>query len=67
MRQWLVPRGWSAPVSIYDLVIVILSAITLPALAMQVARERRNLEREDPAPGISGAGLPVAATQVEVM
>jgi phosphatidylglycerophosphate synthase len=67
MRQWLVPRGWFAPVTIYDLVIVILSAITLPALAMLVARERRNLEREDPAPAIASTGSPVAATQVEVM
>jgi phosphatidylglycerophosphate synthase len=63
LGQRFVPHGlFGRPVTIYDIVIVTLSAIALPTLAMLVARERRNLEREDPAPAIASADSPDAAT-----
>jgi archaetidylinositol phosphate synthase len=51
--QWFAPHGWFAPVTIYEIVIVILFATTLAALGMLSARERRDLAREDPTPAIA--------------
>jgi hypothetical protein len=51
--QWFAPHGWFAPVTIYEIVIVILFATTLAALGMLSARERRDLAREDPSPALA--------------
>ena len=44
----LPPRGWFGPVTIYEITIVILFTITVPALALLAWRERRELALEDP-------------------
>ena len=44
----LPPRGWFGPVTIYEVTIVILFTITVPALALLAWRERRELALEDP-------------------
>ena len=41
-------RGWLGPVTIHELVIVSIFAITVPSLAMMAVRERRDLARVDP-------------------
>jgi len=41
-------RTWFGPVTIYELTIVILFTIAVPALAMLALRERRELAHEDP-------------------
>lgn len=48
VSQWFAPLGWSAPVTIYEIAIVILFTITVPALAMLALGERRELTLEDP-------------------
>jgi archaetidylinositol phosphate synthase len=48
VSQWFTPRGWSGPVTIYEITIVILFAITVPALVMLALRERSDLAEEDP-------------------
>ncbi len=45
--QWLAPLAGFRPVTIYEVVIVILAAIAVPALAILAARERSDLARED--------------------
>jgi archaetidylinositol phosphate synthase len=42
------PRGWFGPVTIYELTIVTLFAITVPALALLALKERSELADEDP-------------------
>jgi archaetidylinositol phosphate synthase len=49
VRPWLVPNVSFGPISIYEAVIVILVAISIPALALLALRERRHLARGDPA------------------
>ncbi len=47
--QWIIPKDWFGPVTIYEAVIVILFALTVLALGLLALRERRELTREDPA------------------
>jgi len=47
--QWLMPRGWFGPVTLYELVIVVLFAVALPALAILTLQERVQLAHDDPA------------------
>jgi archaetidylinositol phosphate synthase len=42
------PRGWFWPVTIYELTIVTLFTITVPALALLALKERSELANEDP-------------------
>lgn len=42
------PRGWFGPVTIYELTIVTLFTITVPALALLALKERSELANEDP-------------------
>jgi archaetidylinositol phosphate synthase len=46
--QWFAPRGWTGPVTIYEITIVILFMIAIPALMMLSLQERRALAHEDP-------------------
>jgi hypothetical protein len=46
--QGLTLRGWFGPVTIYEIVIVILFTISIPALVLLALRERRELAVEDP-------------------
>jgi phosphatidylglycerophosphate synthase len=62
LGQRFVPGGGLGRVTIYDIVIVILSVITVAALAMLSTRERRNLAREDPGPAIDSAGSAAGTT-----
>jgi archaetidylinositol phosphate synthase len=48
VSQWFALRAWVGPVTIYEITIVILFAITTPALLMLTLRERRELAAEDP-------------------
>ena len=59
--QWLIPRGWFGPVTLYELVIVILFAVAVPALALLTLQEGVRLAREDPsraAPAPRSAAAP---------
>ena len=48
LGQWITPLASLGPVTIYEFVIVLLCAVTVPGLAMMGVREARNLAREDP-------------------
>lgn len=48
VRPWLAPNASFGPITIYEAVIFILVAISVPALALLALRERRNLARGDP-------------------
>jgi archaetidylinositol phosphate synthase len=46
--QSILPRGWFGPVTLYELVIVIVFAMAVPALAILTLQERARLAKEDP-------------------
>ncbi|MGH8290026.1 MAG: CDP-alcohol phosphatidyltransferase family protein [Steroidobacteraceae bacterium] len=50
VRPWLAPNASFGPVTIYEAVIIILVALSVPALALLAIRERRDLARGDPPP-----------------
>jgi len=47
---WILPREWRVPLTLYELVIVVICALAIPALALLAAREARKLASEDPLP-----------------
>jgi archaetidylinositol phosphate synthase len=61
--QWFAPQARIEPVTIYDLFIVVIFVITLPALALMAARERRDLARLDP-PATAAVDLPAGAANL---
>ncbi len=56
--QWLLPRGWFGPVTLYELVIVLLFAIAVPVLAVLTIQESMKLAKEDPARSTSVSRSP---------
>jgi hypothetical protein len=42
------PHHWFGPVTLYEIVIVLIFAVALPALLLIALRERRDLAHEDP-------------------
>lgn len=63
LGPWITPHQWREPVTIYELVIVLICAITIPALAMLAVRESQDLSREDPQPASTPRTSGPAATQ----
>jgi len=53
LSRWITPLARLGPVTIYDFVIVLVCALTIPGIALLALREGRSLSREDPprAPG----------------
>ena len=63
---WILPREWRVPVTVYELVIVIICSLAMPALAMLAAREARKLAGEDPLPAPTRSAAETAsAAQVQ--
>jgi phosphatidylglycerophosphate synthase len=50
LGHWIIPRLPHAPVTIYELGIVLICSLALPALVVLAVRESRDLAREDPPP-----------------
>lgn len=48
VSQWLLPDAGFGPVTIYEAVIIVLFAISIPSLALLALRERRDLVHRDP-------------------
>ena len=66
LGPWVTPRVWREPVTIYELVIVVVCSIALPALAALAARESVDLAREDPSPVRTPQCSGVVAAQQEI-
>lgn len=55
VASWGGATGWFGPVTIFELGIVVLVGIAIPALAILAVRESRALALEDPAPAVAPA------------
>jgi hypothetical protein len=64
--QWLMPHQWNAAVTIYELGILVICSIAVPALAVLAVRESRDLAREDPLPSAARLRAGIATAQPEV-
>jgi archaetidylinositol phosphate synthase len=63
---WLMPHQWNAAVTIYELGILVICSIAVPALAVLAVRESRNLAHEDPLPAAAQLRAGIVAAQPEV-
>jgi phosphatidylglycerophosphate synthase len=62
---WILPREWRIPVTLYELVIVVICSLAMPALAMLARREARKLAGEDPLPAATRSNADIASEQLE--